>query len=258
MAVDETTRAYGPVEVAQLLSAAQEATRRHSEANPETRDAVGVNPPDCAAEATRAYSAQEVANLVSRTQELAPLSPSPLEPTDGEPTAARPQGALALSQLEPVTEIPTNTQQFEPLARKVENAAPLDVKRVRARILSLTLACLVAGAAWLVLDRSHGTPNSWWHTSPTAAVPQSAPVNEGPRLVRLDIEIDPPGATLLLDGEPTSNPLRIAYPSDNAVHEIRGEAPGYLSRTASIKFDRNVVVVLSLAKAHPLAQDQLP
>lgn len=291
-AADEATRAYNPVEVARLLSAAQEATRRHSEATPEKYDAVLVNPPDCAAEATRAYSAEEVANLVSKTQGPAPAPPSftdvesavqvqyedlaalsvrpptfgeppdaePAEPTAAESTDAEPQGCLAFSQLEPVLDLPTNTQQFEPLARRVESAATLDDKRDRSRhrIVSLMLACLVAGAASLVLYRSHGALNSWWHTSGTAALPKRAFVNEGPRLVRLDIEIDPPGATLLLDGEPTSNPLRIAYPSDDAVHELRGEAPGYLTRTASIKFDRNVVVVLSLAKAHPQAQEKLP
>lgn len=263
-AADDATRAYDPLEVAELLSAAQKATRSRSEGSPEIRDAARASSPAGAGEATRAYTSAEVANLLSKVPGPTPPDPSStnvespivslkqdfpaasaLDRAMVEPIGVQQLGTLAL-RLDP-TATPINAQQLElaPPLSEVVGAAPPDASqgRLRHHLWGLALACLVGGAAWLALEQSHGAPIRWWRTgTENAAV-------DVPRLVRLQIEIEPPDATLFLDGNPASNPLRIAYPSNDAIHEIRGEAPGYVSRSASISFDRDVVVVLSLAKA---------
>jgi hypothetical protein len=70
--------------------------------------------------------------------------------------------------------------------------------------------------------------------------------NITPRLIDLHVEVDPKDARLYLDGRAASNPLRVAYPADDANHIIRAEAEGREARELHLKLDRDVSVVLGL------------
>lgn len=67
-----------------------------------------------------------------------------------------------------------------------------------------------------------------------------------PRLVELNIVVDPPQAKIYLDGHEASNPLKVAYPADNSTHELRAEVEGRAPKNLHIKFDRDVSVVIGL------------
>ena len=73
-------------------------------------------------------------------------------------------------------------------------------------------------------------------------------VGPGVRLVSLDVSVEPPQATLLLDGHPASNPLRVVYPADGLTHELAASAPGLAKKTQRIYLDRDVSIVLRLTQ----------
>jgi hypothetical protein len=73
-------------------------------------------------------------------------------------------------------------------------------------------------------------------------------VEPGVRLVSLDVSVEPPQATLLLDGHPASNPLRVVYPADGLTHELAASAPGLAKKTQRIHLDRDVSIVLRLTQ----------
>lgn len=67
-----------------------------------------------------------------------------------------------------------------------------------------------------------------------------------PHLVEISIVAEPLQAKLYLDGRETSNPLKIAYPADDVLHELRAEVVGRPPKVHRLKFDRDVSVVLGL------------
>ncbi|HMA94356.1 MAG TPA: hypothetical protein VKP30_16810 [Polyangiaceae bacterium] len=77
--------------------------------------------------------------------------------------------------------------------------------------------------------------------------------SEPTRLIQLEVVVDPPQAKLYLDGREASNPLKISYPADGAMHEFAAVAQGFQSRNYRIKFDRDVSVFFGLIPTTPPA-----
>jgi len=80
---------------------------------------------------------------------------------------------------------------------------------------------------------------------------QSRAASEPTRLIQLEVVVDPPHAKLYLDGREASNPLKISYPADGAVHEFSAVAQGFQSRNYRIKFDRDISVFFGLIPTVP-------
>ncbi len=88
-------------------------------------------------------------------------------------------------------------------------------------------------------DRLHRAIASAFRTTPTA-LPE---VKSAPRLIELRIVADSPNSRLYFDGHEVSNPLRITYPADESLHEIRVEAPGQTTRIHRTKLNRDISVM---------------
>lgn len=120
--------------------------------------------------------------------------------------------------------------------------------------VALGISCSVLAAALIVLlpvafgRKPLGAPWLQWRSSSTSAV---APRPPSPEFVELDIEVRPAHARLYLDGHDASNPLKVAYPLDHLDHEVRAEADGFQSRIEHVKFNRDLVVQISLAPLVP-------
>ncbi|MCE9577954.1 MAG: hypothetical protein K8W52_32785 [Deltaproteobacteria bacterium] len=75
-----------------------------------------------------------------------------------------------------------------------------------------------------------------------AAAPGDAP----PSTIALTLALDPPTATVALDGQPVA-PGTIAIPRDGADHAITASAPGFVTRTLTVRGDRDQTASLALA-----------
>jgi serine/threonine-protein kinase len=98
-----------------------------------------------------------------------------------------------------------------------------------------------------------------------AEPPPLAPVNKvaPPAQVSVTMSSSPRRAVLFLDGRQVpSNPYTIAVPIDGAVHKVRAEAPGYVSRTVAVTPEHDIEVVLPLdafpAHGRPATQISAP
>jgi hypothetical protein len=244
LANGEATREYSPDQFANLLRSARELASR--QATPETKssevDAAKQNGPT--GDTTRVYSPDEFSCLVSSVHALTasatPLQTPANDPRDSEQRASNVENDRSLVGV-------ATTQVIKRVRR-----------RSNRRVGALLSACLLACAGLLgVAFTSQKIPGQRLLASrlvPRESVvmpdtPNNLTASQPSRLIRLSVEIEPPESLLFVDGESASNPLQLAYPNDGRVHEIRGEAPGYLTRTTSLRFDRDVLVVLSLEKA---------
>jgi hypothetical protein len=91
-------------------------------------------------------------------------------------------------------------------------------------------------------DRVHRAVAVAFRTTP----PEPLKVKPTPRLVDIQILADSPGAKLYLDGREISNPLKVAYPADDILHEIRVEVSGREPRIHRAKLDRDMSVVFGM------------
>jgi hypothetical protein len=82
--------------------------------------------------------------------------------------------------------------------------------------------------------------------APTAAA-KAAPVNAA--TISLEASASPSESTLYLDGKALpSNPYIGRIAADDSTHLLRAEAPGYASTTRSFLANREVAIILALAK----------
>jgi hypothetical protein len=86
-----------------------------------------------------------------------------------------------------------------------------------------------------------------------AAAPPEAPAGEPratgePATIALKLAIDPPGATVTLDGQPVAGG-ELTAPRDGELHHLRITAAGYVGYDAPIRFDVSQRVVVALKRA---------
>jgi serine/threonine-protein kinase len=73
--------------------------------------------------------------------------------------------------------------------------------------------------------------------------------------IALNVRAFPLEARILLDGAPLdSNPFAGVLPADGKAHELQIQAPGYVTRTQTIKLDQDTILELSLVAAEPVAE----
>jgi hypothetical protein len=77
-----------------------------------------------------------------------------------------------------------------------------------------------------------------------------APVGGEPAQITLRVAINPPGATVLLDGERvTGSELVVAR--DDTLHSLQVSSPGYGAYTGTVRFDANKHLSIQLRRSRP-------
>jgi serine/threonine-protein kinase len=115
------------------------------------------------------------------------------------------------------------------------------------------------------VEATTATPTAPPATTVAPAEPApSAPAKlAAPAQASVTMSSSPKRAVLFLDGRQVpSNPYTIAVPIDGAVHKVRAEAPGYVSRTVAVTPEHDIEVVLPLdafpAHGRPATQISAP
>ena len=85
---------------------------------------------------------------------------------------------------------------------------------------------------------------------PEAPTPSVSAASVAPAaMIRLTVEVSPPEATLTIDEGPTlDNPHVGSVVADGNEHVVRAHAAGYLPKTATIRFDRDADLKLTLER----------
>ncbi len=85
-------------------------------------------------------------------------------------------------------------------------------------------------------------------------VSQPAPVQA--KMVAVSIRANPREARMFLDGEPIANPYQITRASDGRKHDLWIEAPGHVTMSRVLTFERDLLWVLTLDRAEAAAPSQ--
>jgi hypothetical protein len=101
---------------------------------------------------------------------------------------------------------------------------------------------VLAGAIWVGKSRAPRSTVSSAATAATTAQDQS---------VRVRVTVDPPNATVMLDGVPVASPYEATQHRSSEPHLFHVEAAGYEPQTRTVAFDDNVALVVALTKSAP-------
>jgi len=127
---------------------------------------------------------------------------------------------------------------------------PRPIGRYRV-VFGVILGVAAIAAATLAFRRSHPVvaPESLIAaivTSSPVAAPAS-PALAAPKRVALRVRASPPDARIFLDGSPLDgNPFAGVLPADAAAHELRIEAPHYLTRRQPISLEQDSTLEVAL------------
>ncbi|MEK6608579.1 MAG: hypothetical protein AABZ30_13040, partial [Myxococcota bacterium] len=109
-----------------------------------------------------------------------------------------------------------------------------------------TGALAAAAAIWMVVARPSATASRAPQPTRAAAVAPAMPAPREPAIVELRVASDPPGASLTLDGEPATSPLRAPRSPEPRV--LRASAPGHRPAELSLRFDESREVRVTLER----------
>jgi hypothetical protein len=148
-------------------------------------------------------------------------------------------------------EIPT-TMSHAPVATRTLSVVEKRGGSNRRWFVGVILAGAAAAAAYSVLRL---TPRNAALSAPStplagpSAVAPTAAAKVAPATVALEASASPGEALLYLDGKPLpSNPYVGRIAVDDVTHLLRAEAPGYASTTRSFLANREVAIILALAR----------
>jgi hypothetical protein len=117
------------------------------------------------------------------------------------------------------------------------------------------VALILAGAAAAAYSGLRFTPRNAAPSTPSTAVARptavapTAAASAAPATVSIEASASPAEATLYLDGKPLpSNPYVGRIAADDTQHLLRAEAPGYASTTRAFLANREVAIILALAR----------
>ena len=150
------------------------------------------------------------------------------------------------------TDIPT-TMSHAPVASRTISVVAKRPGTGRRWFVGLILAGAAAAAA--VYSGLRVTPRNTASSTPATAlarptsVARAAAANAAPATVSIEASALPGQATLYLDGKALpSNPYIGRIAADDAQHLLRAEAPGYASATRAFSGNREVAIIVALAK----------
>jgi serine/threonine-protein kinase len=178
--------------------------------------------------------------------------PPPAETSDR--ASAPPLSAVPPSSAPPAASLPPPVSQ--PPTGPVPPSAPLEA-HVAASFGATRIVIVVAtlGAAVLLLLLAIGAAARLGaRTEQSAAASTEAPASgaapaSAVPTVTVHLEATPREATLRLDGAALgANPFRGAMPRDGVAHRVEASAPGYRTDARVVVFDRDVDLLLPLAR----------
>jgi hypothetical protein len=261
----DRTRAYDQQELSRLLVDTTDGahSRGFSVHEAETM---------CPTAATRQPPVRGAANAISRHVRLpaAPAVSTRCSAADVEQRAPSTGSPLPVPSLVTTVESSPCEQARPRLVRPEPEGDAARHRDSRSFFLSLGMATL-AGLALLVtvtnVRQRHSTPSiSASAREFLRPSERTAPASDGqtivapsaaslaPLLIDIDIVVEPAHALLFLDGRTASNPLQVAYPADDATHELHAEAPNYRPITRSIKLKHSLRMILALERLSPSDQ----
>jgi len=199
-------------------------------------------------------------------QNIADRSGDSLQPP---PTFAMPPSNTA-NEATPAPFTPNESlprhETTQPLATTT-SASPRPSRNSRGLLIALVAApILLLTVVGVALMSRKGEPSEG---GPTSAATKSEPKPESPtktaptptepttkttaQKAKLTVNVTPVSARIYLDGDPIAgNPATTSVSIDNANHSVRAEAPGYVTKSESIAFDRSTLdVTLKLDRAAP-------
>ncbi len=99
---------------------------------------------------------------------------------------------------------------------------------------------------------SEESPQPRPSSAPAApAAPSSPQGKAAPEIIRLGITADPMETELSLDGNVlASHRLNLEVPKDRGIHVVSASAPGYIPFNQQVSFSSDVVLKISLHRAH--------
>jgi serine/threonine-protein kinase len=137
----------------------------------------------------------------------------------------------------------TPTSTIDPAMLASRRRAPLYVVGAAATIGVVMLVVLLRGGTTQAPADRPGVVEPVSPQSGQAAHPPE------PRLVEVTIRANPAEAKLFLDDAPLGqNPFTGKFPADGAIHRLRAEAPGHLTRASIAAFDRDMEIKLELER----------
>jgi hypothetical protein len=214
---------------------------------------------------TRTYSLEEITRLSEETDEDAAPAPTARDSSEAE-TNPHDEVTLAYYHQSPPVEYcephtpPRRTHApTAATAHALEQQSDFATERRRRRerkrwalhaawistVMALTavgLAMTPGGEAWI-----RDTKGSVSRTQPRNDHVVARVSTPAAASIALSITVTPDEAELYLDGEPIANPAELQRPKDDAVHELRAEAPGHRALTRTLRFERDLAMVLELA-----------
>ncbi|MEP7124446.1 MAG: serine/threonine-protein kinase [Byssovorax sp.] len=131
--------------------------------------------------------------------------------------------------------------------------APRPISRIRP---ALAIGVLAAAAFALSLWAPWRAPSVGGAVQTASVAPvESVAVPPVASRIALNIRAFPQQARILLDGAPLeSNPFAGVLPADGKLHELQIQAPGYVTRTQTIKLDEDMIIELSLVASEPVPE----
>jgi eukaryotic-like serine/threonine-protein kinase len=190
------------------------------------------------------------------TGKLPRLSHTPSSPTQERTVAPETPARVATAASAVIAASAQHPQRTPSVGTSLPGLASAAEPRPKGRLRPAVAIGLLAAAAFSV---SLWAP--WRRQSVAAAVQPSAPTLESaaapaPARVALNVHAFPQEARVFLDGTPLeNNPFAGVFPADGALHQLRIEAPGFVTRNQTIKLDKDTILELSLvADAEPLPQ----
>ena len=117
---------------------------------------------------------------------------------------------------------------------------------------SLTAAVLAVGAGALAATIWRSTVSAK-PTPASTVVGLESTSRAGASMTRLSVVTSPADASVLVDGVKLSHEAPHEAPRDGAYHRVQVEAPGHVSQTVMVQFDREAVPLRITLEPEPLA-----
>lgn len=179
----------------------------------------------------------------SRPSQVQPLPPEPPSYGGNDPMLSEGPSPSA-------PRAPKSDRGVRTAARRPDPPENRDsTTRLIVGLVAAGFAVLVGLVVWLA-SRQPVAPRP----TPVAEAPIKEPAHEAPKERRVEIAVQPPGATLELDGAPVSNPFTTAK-VDGRSHKLVARADGFEVLSREVMFDRDLSVNWSM---QPLAVREQP
>lgn len=180
---------------------------------------------------------------------------SPSSPSEERTVAPSRQATTASEQRSPT---PSIGNSLPALVAQAEITHPRLRVRVRPAVKIGSLVAVAVAFAlslWAPWRRSSTAETV---TPATVAAMATTESPAAPARIAVKIRALPQESRIYLDGEPLdSNPYAGVFTADSALHHLRIEAPGFISRNQTIKLEQDSTLEMSLIAESPRATEAL-